>query len=185
MDDYSNSPSFEVIEEIKVSHGMLVSTQPVAMTMFHQVVPSQTLQVQLNPMMANKNNSIENVEAVMMIMENQGSFFRKFKSHMMGKWNLFNPSRNIVASLVVFVFSLLLMYCVYLEEEVEIVCKPNSNNMKDKRMRESYERIKWNESKEVLFIGVKSEKGLSVVLKKIGIFLTISLVLCTMWASHS
>jgi hypothetical protein len=184
MDDYSNSPSFEVIEEIKVSHGMLVSTQPVAMTMFHQVVPSQTLQVQLNPMMENKNNSIENVEAVMMIMENQGSFFRKFKSHMMGKWNLFNPSRKI-ASLVVFVFSLLLMYCVYLEEEVEIICKPNSNNVKEKRMRESYERIKWNESKEVLFIGVKSEKGLSVVLKKICIFLTICLALCTMWASHS
>ncbi|KAK2376832.1 NAC domain-containing protein [Trifolium repens] len=184
MDDYSNSPSFEVIEEIKVSHAMLVSTQQVAMTLFHQVVPSQTLQVQFNPMMANKNNSIENVEAVMMIMENQGSFFRKFKSRMMGKWNLFNPSRKI-ASLVVFVFSLLLMYCVYLEEEVEIVCKPNSNNMKDKRMRESYERIKWNESNEVLFIGVKSEKGLSVVLKKICIFLTICLALCTMWASHS
>jgi hypothetical protein len=104
---------------------------------------------------------------------------------MMGKWNLFNPSRNIVASLVVFVFSLLLMYCVYLEEEVEIICKPNSNNVKEKRMRESYERIKWNESKEVLFIGVKSEKGLSVVLKKICIFLTICLALCTMWASHS
>jgi hypothetical protein len=78
------------------------------------------------------------------------------------------------------------MHCVYLEEEVEIICKPNSNNMKEKRMRESYERIKWkwNESKEVLFIGVKSEKGLSVVLKKIGIFLTISLALCIMWASH-
>ncbi|GAU30319.1 hypothetical protein TSUD_211760 [Trifolium subterraneum] len=184
MDDYSNSPSFEFIEEIKVSHGMLVSTQQVAMTLFHQVVPSQTLQVQLNPMMENKVNSIENVEAVMMIMENQGSFFRKFKAYVMGKWkNLFNPSKKI-ASLVVFVFSLLLMHCVYLEEEVEI-CKSKSNNVKEKRMRESYERIKWNESKEVWFVGVKSEKGLSVVLKKIGIFLTISLALCTMWASHS
>ncbi|XP_045828943.1 NAC domain-containing protein 86-like isoform X1 [Trifolium pratense] len=165
MDGYSNSPSFEVIEEIKVSHGrMLVSTQQVAMTLFHQVVPSQTLQVQLNP------NPIENVEEVMMIMENQGSFFRKFKE---------------IASLVVFVFSLLLMHCVYLEEEVEI-CKTNPNIVKEKIMRESYERIKWNESKEVWFVGFKSEeKGLSVVLKKIGIFLTISLALCTLWASHS
>ncbi|XP_004490776.1 NAC domain-containing protein 86 [Cicer arietinum] len=183
MDDYSSSPSFyEVIEEIKVSHGLLVSTQQVAMTFFHQVVPSQIVQVQLNPKMIEKNNhSIKNVEAMMMIMENQGSLFRKFKAYVMG--NLINPSKKI-ASLVVFLFSLLLMHCVYMEKEVEI-WKQNLENVKEKRMRESYEIIKWNESKEVWFVGVKSEKGLSVVLKKIGIFLTMCLALCFMWASHS
>lgn len=182
MDGYSNSPSFEIIEETKVSHRMLVSTQQVAMTLFHQVVPSQTLQIQLNPMMPNNPNSKENVDAIMMIMENQGSFFRKFKAYVMGKWNLFNPSKKI-ASLVVFVFALLVMHRVYLEEEVEI-CKPNPKNVKEKRMRESQERFKWNESKEVWFVGVKCEKGLSVAFKEIGIFLTIFLALCTTWASH-
>jgi len=182
MDGYSYSPSFEIIEETKVSHRMLVSTQQVAMTLFHQVVPSQTLQIQLNPMMPNNKHSIENVEAIMLIMENQVSFFNKFKAYVMGKWNLFHPSKKI-ASLVVFVFTLLLMHHVYLVEEVEI-CKPNPKNVKEKRMRESHERVKWNESKEVWFVGVKCEKRLSVVLKEIGIFLTIFLALCTTWASH-
>jgi hypothetical protein len=145
MDHNSNSPSFEIIEETKVSHRMLVSTQQVAMTLFHQVVPSQTLQIQLNPMMPNNKHSIENVDAIVMIMENQGSFFRKFKAHVIGKWNLlFNPSKKIV-SFVVFVFALLWMHRVYLEEEVEI-CKPNPKNVKEKRMRESHEKAKWNES---------------------------------------
>jgi len=171
VDHYSNSPSFEIIEETKVSHRMLVSTQQVAMTLFHQVVPSQTLQIQLNPMMPHNKHSIENVDAK-----------RMEDLYVMGKWNLFHPSKKI-ASLVVFVFTLLFMHRVYLEEEMEI-CKPKPKKVKEKRMRESQERVKWNESKEVWFVGVKCEKRLSVVLKEIGIFLTIFLALCTTWASH-
>ncbi|KAJ1377369.1 NAC domain-containing protein 74 [Sesbania bispinosa] len=94
MDDYSSSPSFEVIEENKV--------------------PSQTLQVHLNPvMMVNNDHSIENAEAIMMIVENQGSFISKFKAYVMGK--LIKPSKTI-ASVIVFFFALLLMP---MKDEVE------------------------------------------------------------------
>lgn len=164
IDDYSSSPSFEVVEEIKVNHGMLVSTRQVVETFFHQIVPSQTVQVHLiNSVMAH-NHYVENAEAMLMIMENKGSSLRnKVKAYVMGK--LIKPSKTI-ASAIVFVFALVLMHCVYLKEEVEI----------------------WNESNnEVWFVGVKShdEKGLSAILKKIGIFLTISLALCTMWANQN
>ncbi|KAL5129177.1 NAC domain-containing protein 86 [Glycine soja] len=164
MDDYSSSPSFEVVEEIKVNHGMLVSTRQVVETFFHQIVPSQTVQVHLiNSVMAH-NHYVENAEAMLMIMENQGSLLRnKVKAYVMGK--LIKPSKTI-ASAIVFIFAFVLMHCVYLKEEVEI----------------------WNESNnEVWFVGVKShdEKGLSAILKKIGIFLTISLALCTMWANQN
>ncbi|XP_061347110.1 NAC domain-containing protein 54-like [Gastrolobium bilobum] len=178
INDYSSSPSFEVIEEIKVSHGMLVSTRQVAETFFHQIVPSQTVQVHLNPMMAN-NHYIENAEALMKIVENQGSFFNKFKAYVMRK--LIKPSKAI-ANAIVLVFALLLIHCVHSKEEVEI-WKPDIVDVK--RMRQSSEIIKWNELKKVWFNCVKSEKGFSAVLKKIGIFLTISLALCTMWANHN
>lgn len=164
MDDYSSSPSFEVVEEIKVNHGMLVSTRQVVETFFHQIVPSQTVQVHLiNSVMAH-NHYVENAEAMLMIMENQGSLLRnKVKAYVMGK--LIKPSKTI-ASAIVFIFAFVLMHCVYLKEEVEI----------------------WNESNNEVnwFVGVKShEKELSAVLKKIGIFLTISLAFCTMWASQN
>lgn len=165
IDDYSSSPSFEVVEEIKVNHGMLVSTRQVVETFFHQIVPSQTVQVHLiNSVMAHNNHYVENAEAMLMIMENKGSSLRnKVKAYVMGK--LIKPSKTI-ASAIVFVFALVLMHCVYLKEEVEI----------------------WNESNNEVnwFVGVKShEKELSAVLKKIGIFLTISLAFCTMWASQN
>lgn len=188
IDDYSSSPSFEIIEEIKINNGMFISTSQAAMTFFHQIVPSQTVQVHLNPFMTNNNHYI-NSEAIMMRVENQGSFFRKFKGYVMG--NLVKPSKKI-ASLTVFVFALLLMHCVYLKEEMEI-WKPNFEDVKGKycgsaidmkRMRQSFEIMKWNESKEeVWFVCVNSVIRVSVVLKKIGIFLTISLALSTIWAT--
>ena len=49
--DYSSSPSFEVIEEIQVNHGMFVSTRQVADTYFHQIMPSETVKVHLNPVL--------------------------------------------------------------------------------------------------------------------------------------
>ncbi|KAK7305645.1 hypothetical protein VNO77_43552 [Canavalia gladiata] len=164
--DYSNSTNFEVVEETKVSHGMFVSTRQVADTFFHQIAPSQTIKVQLNPVMAS-NQFIENE-----VMANNGSsFHRKFKTYVMGK--LIKPS-NTIASALVFIFALLLMHCVHLKEQVEDM----------KGTRESAETIILNEQEKIWFVGIKSGKGFSVVLKKIGILLSISLALCTMWANH-
>ncbi|MED6123656.1 hypothetical protein PIB30_050562 [Stylosanthes scabra] len=167
-DDYSSSPSFEVVEEIRVSHGsMFVSTRRVADTFFHQIVPSQTVQVHLNPVITNNNE-----ETLMMIMErndNQGYF------NMMGKL-IMKPSK-IIATAIVFVFALLFMHCAYLKEEVEM--------MKKRKRSQSSEIITWNNNNKVCFVGFKSsEKGFGAILKKIGIFLTISLALCTIWANH-
>ena len=52
MDDLRSSPSFEVVEDIKVNHGMFVSTRQVANTLFHQTVHSQTIKVLQNSMTA-------------------------------------------------------------------------------------------------------------------------------------
>ncbi|ESW13962.1 hypothetical protein PHAVU_008G241200 [Phaseolus vulgaris] len=181
-DDYSGSPSFEVVEEIKVNRGMFVSTGQVAETFFHQMVPSQTVQVQLNTVMAH-DHYVENAEAMLLIMEDQGSL-RKVKAYVMGK--LLKPSMTI-ASAVVFVFALVLMHYAFIKGEVKIwneTCCSNSGSIM-KKTSQSSQIMKWNEPNEVWFVGIKSEKGLSAVLKKIGIFLTISFALCTMWANHN
>ncbi|KAK4274982.1 hypothetical protein QN277_018133 [Acacia crassicarpa] len=171
-DDYSSSPSFEVVEEVKVSHGMFVSTRQVADTFFHQIVPSQTLKVHLNPVIMTHNNyhSVENIETV--------SFFRNLKASVM----------KTITSPIVFIFSLLLMTCIYYSSDSDhqdvkdrIWSTVNCNNSMERVMGE-YEED--DEKQEVWFVGIKSEKGFSVVLKKIGIFLTISFALCTMWANH-
>ncbi|GMI74033.1 NAC domain containing protein 28 [Hibiscus trionum] len=50
MDDLASSPRFEVVEDIKVSHGMFISTSQVANTLFHRTVPSETVKVHQNAM---------------------------------------------------------------------------------------------------------------------------------------
>ncbi|KAE9606074.1 hypothetical protein Lal_00025434 [Lupinus albus] len=173
MEDYSSSPSFEVVEEIKINHGMFISTGQVAETFFHQLVPSQTLQVHLNPVMANNQYSIKNnEETLVMTMENHGSFFKEFKAYVAGK--LIKASKTI-ASIIVFIFALLLMNYVYLKEELKAKCCYSGTSMK--RRKQSSEIIKWNESEKVWFVGIKSKKVIfSAVLKKISIFLTIFLL---------
>ncbi|KAH1160162.1 hypothetical protein AAZX31_11G217100 [Glycine max] len=171
--DYSNSTNFEVVEETKVSHGMFVSTRQVADTFFHQIAPSQTVKVQLNPVLA-ENQSIENA----VVMVNQGhSFFRKFRAYVMGK--LIKPS-NTIASALVFIFALLLVHCVCLKEQVGEDLKPDpkcfdgANTMKKMRQLPAENNIIWNEQENFWSVGIKCGKGFGVVLKKIGIFLTIS-----------
>ncbi|MED6159051.1 hypothetical protein PIB30_038746 [Stylosanthes scabra] len=188
--DYSNSTSFDVLEETKVSHGMFVATRPVADTFFHQIVPSQTIKVQLNPVtiMGNNNSSIE-----MLKHNDQESLFKKLM--------MMKKPANTLTSAIVFIFALLLMLCVYLKEQVQNhyywassdnvdpvkvnkKCCYGANGSSMKRMKQLTHRIIWNQQEKVWCVGIKSGKGFSVVLKKIGIFLSISLALCTMWANH-
>ncbi|CAJ1960753.1 unnamed protein product [Sphenostylis stenocarpa] len=173
--DYSNPTNLEVVEETKTNHGMFVSTHQVADTFFHQIAPSQTLKVQLNPVMA------ENA-----IMVNQGpSFFRKFKAYVTGK--LIKPSSTIATALAS-IFALLLMHCVFLKELVEdwkSDLKRCGGVYTMKTMRQpADETIIRNEQEKVWFVGIKYGKGFIMVLKKISILLTISLALCAMWANH-
>ncbi|KAJ6370769.1 hypothetical protein OIU77_001305 [Salix suchowensis] len=63
VDDLASSPSFEVVEEIKVNHGLFVSTRQATETFFHQLVPSQTVKIYLNPAMVASNFSIEKADS--------------------------------------------------------------------------------------------------------------------------
>ena len=49
LDDYSTNQTYEMYQKTEISHGLLVSTRQVSNTFFHQIVPSQTIKVQLNP----------------------------------------------------------------------------------------------------------------------------------------
>ncbi|KAI9072448.1 hypothetical protein K1719_045592, partial [Acacia pycnantha] len=193
MDEYSSSPScFEVVEEVKVSQGMFVATRPAADTFFHQIVPSQTLKVHLNPVMANNTNiSVENAETAQTDtkrMGKQGSYFTELKDYVMGRL-IMKPSKT-ATSAIMFIFAFLLMHCAsYWGEHAQILKLDQENeDVKDKycsgaiSMKKKYSS--WNEKEGVWFVGIKSGKGFGVVLKKVGIFLTISLALCTMWANH-
>ncbi|XP_022938604.1 NAC domain-containing protein 96-like [Cucurbita moschata] len=44
--NHLRSQSFEVVEEMKVNHGLLMSTRQAAETLFHQTMPSETVKVQ-------------------------------------------------------------------------------------------------------------------------------------------
>lgn len=179
MDDYSNSPSFEVIEEIKVNHGMFVSTRQVAETFFHQIVPSETVKVHLNPAMM-KNLSVDHRKSDVQIRSPENnirssSFFRKFK---------------YVASALLSMFALVLVHLYvggYLEEEdgftatagkvKEKGCCPN--NVKNKKRSE-------RKKQDSLVINTQGggNYSFSAFSRSVRIFLTISLALCTMWANH-
>ncbi|XP_047318140.1 NAC domain-containing protein 86-like [Impatiens glandulifera] len=69
LDDFSNTPSFEVYEKVEVNHGLFVSTRQVAETFFHQIVPSQVVKVYLNPEMI-KNISTESQPMKLRFSEN-------------------------------------------------------------------------------------------------------------------
>ncbi|KAD3640593.1 hypothetical protein E3N88_29816 [Mikania micrantha] len=49
LDDFLTIPTVEMYQKTEVSHGLLVSTRQVSNTLFHQIMPSQTITVQLNP----------------------------------------------------------------------------------------------------------------------------------------
>ncbi|CAB4302244.1 unnamed protein product [Prunus armeniaca] len=197
MDDYSPSPSFEVIEEIQVNHGMFVSTRQVAETFFHQLMPSQTVKVHLNPALG-QNFFVERVDTQTKC-ENIGSFFESFKAFGMDKFvgvsKSTKPWRKVASTLVCAV-TLLLMHIIYFGQHVEdeklmdaftstttaaiVEEKGNSNVSKKKK---GLGLIKWrNKEEKVCLVNIRGGNSCSVLLKKIGVFLTVSLALCTMWA---
>lgn len=184
MDDYSNSPNFEVIEEIKVNHGMFISTRQVAETFFHQIVPSQTVEVHLNPAMIMKTFSIDQKSDHLQI---RSSFFRNFK---------------YVASAIISMVALILVHLYdggYLEEEKRLTdgfTTASSGEVKgdlaccanNVRKKERSGRIKWSDRKKQVSSVINAEgrgNSLSAFSRStVGIFITVSLALCTMWANH-
>nr|XP_043634353.1 NAC domain-containing protein 86-like [Erigeron canadensis] len=113
LENFTN-PSYEIYEKTKVSHGLIVSTQQVSKTFFHQIAPSQTVKVQLNP----------------------GMIYDDFKLYTDSK--PLGTTTKRTTSPIVNLVSLLLICCFYLEESTEVdddmkfeVNDANSPNMGD------------------------------------------------------
>nr|UBT01654.1 NAC transcription factor 50 [Litchi chinensis] len=167
-DGFASSPSFHVVEEIKINHGMFVSTRQVADTFFHQIVPSQTVQVHLNPTMSN-NLSTK----------------KETMSQTFGNNKFMKPWKEIVRA-IVFMVAFLLMHCCYIGEDDRL---ENENLMDEK----SGKLMKWIDQKKenhnednnyLIKLSGGATNNLIAFLKKLGFFLTISLAVCTMWANH-
>ncbi|KAI3813745.1 hypothetical protein L1987_18477 [Smallanthus sonchifolius] len=97
LDDFSTTPTFEMYQKTEVSHGLLVSTRQVSYTFFHQIVPSQTVKVEMNPgrVTTHETQPIKRLG------------FEMFKTSMRS-----NPLAT--TSPVVNLVSLLLICCIYL-----------------------------------------------------------------------
>ncbi|KAE8735855.1 NAC domain-containing protein 74 [Hibiscus syriacus] len=118
-DDTRSSSSYGVVEDIKINHGMFVSTRQVANTFFHQALPSQTVKVHRNPITAtslfqfhmDKSDSTES-------SYNKGrSFFTKLYAFSKGKCTETLSSMKSRASGFLCMAVLFLMHSFYLEVE--------------------------------------------------------------------
>ncbi|XVF71023.1 hypothetical protein PTKIN_Ptkin12aG0001400 [Pterospermum kingtungense] len=188
MDDLASSPSFEVVEDIKVNHGMFVSTRQVANTFFHQTVPSQIVKVHQNPMTATSFQfQMGNAESSddQAIRRNKGkSFFRKFNAFAKGKCleiiNFTMPSCKKTASAFLCMVMLLLMHSFDVEEDIineKLVDGLRPKDPKEKAVAD-FSTTKTRE-KYGLFKG-SGWNDLGLVLKKLVFFLTISLAVGTL-----
>lgn len=171
---------------------MFVSTHQVAETFFHQLMPSQTVKVHLNPVLVH-SYMLEKVDNMQATQKNtRGSFFESFKEFAMEKFvgvtRSTNPWRKIVSAIVCAV-TLLLMHTIYVGEHMEdeklmdaFTSTPTAAIV---MKEESDSNIISKNKKKVCLVNIRGGSSCSVFLKKIGIFLTVSLALCTMWANHS
>lgn len=193
MDDLASSPSFEVVEEIKVNHGMFVSTRQAAETFFHQLVPSQTVEIHLNPAMT--NNFPRDKPSVQRLCDTKSTICAKGK--LMGiNYKSIQPWRKLGRTVVCMIV-ILLMHCFYVGENVEsekLMDGFMGSGILGDKICPSYikpnkkpGRITCDDNKEkALLVSIRGGGGskLGVILKKLGLFLTISLALCTMWVNH-
>lgn len=173
-DGFATLPSFELVEDIKVNHGMFVSTRQVADTFFHQIVPSQTVKVHLNPLIAN-NSSIEKVDTQFIRHEKPGSFFKKFIKFM----KLWKELATAVVCVMAFDLLILLFHEKLMDGLTVSGCAKNegcSNNLKAMKGNSAGDKD--------CFVNVRSGGHHSIeFFKKLGLFVSISLTLCTVWAT--
>ncbi|XP_022759393.1 NAC domain-containing protein 86 [Durio zibethinus] len=191
MEDLTSSPSFEeVVEDIKINHGMFVSTQQVANTFFHQTVPSQTVKVHQNPMTATSFQFQMGKEESDEARYNKGnSFFRKFNSFSKGKCMeiiTFTKPCKKTASAFLCMLVLLLMRSFYLEVDEEAKNEKLVDGFMAKDTGEKAIAVFSTRSKpreKYLLVKASWWNDFGLLLKKLLFFLTISLAVCTLLAS--
>ncbi|XVF20466.1 hypothetical protein REPUB_Repub12eG0002700 [Reevesia pubescens] len=183
MEDLTSSPSFEVVEDIKINHGMFVSTRQVANTFFHQTMPSQTVKVHQNPMTATSFQfQMEKAES-----DDKGNFFfRKFNAFAKGKCteiNFTKPGQK-TANAFLCVVMLLVMQRFYLEDDIineKLVDGLSAKDTKEKAVTIFSRRSKPRE--KYLLVKGSGWNDFGLLLKKFVFFLTISLAVCSLLAS--
>ncbi|KAJ9172917.1 hypothetical protein P3X46_016106 [Hevea brasiliensis] len=187
VDDLAGSPSFEVVKEIKVNHGMFVSTRQAAETFFHQLVPSQTVKIHLNPAeMIADTFSIQKIDMHSALDEPIKSNINTFSraNNFMEIRESLHPWKKF-GTTVVGMIVILLMHCFYVgnENKLRMHGLRENGNVKPRRKAE---RNKWNNDhkEKNLLVSIRGGNQFSVFLKKFGLFLTISLAVCTMWVNH-
>ncbi|KAL4385226.1 hypothetical protein GQ457_15G025600 [Hibiscus cannabinus] len=173
MDDLASSPSFDVVEDIKVSHGMLVSTRQVANTLFHHTVPSQTVKVHQNAMTA---TSFRFDEATPHDEGDRG-LFTKLNALAKGKCMeamAFTKQCRKALSAFLCMLVLLLMHGSSIEEEEE--------DAMNEKMGDGLSASKDINRENCLLIKAMAGNwnDFGLLWKKMGIFFTVSLVLCTL-----
>lgn len=223
---FASSPSFQVVEEIKVNHGMFVSTRQAADTFFHQILPSQTVEVHLlNPATITQNNSY-NVTHHRRRHNRSPSSSTSFRKLMGGLTSKFLRAwKEIVRSAIVCMVALLLMHRFHDIGEEDDVMSGSDGRMKNGFInasdhssslviKEKATAANWcnndcnystrmkagrlvkgisdddderREKEERMVVNVRDgqDNYYILTLKKLGIALTISLALRTMWANTS
>ncbi|KAG5247248.1 NAC domain-containing protein [Salix suchowensis] len=202
VDDLASSPSFEVVEEIKVSHGLFVSTRQATETFFHQLVPSQTVKIYLNPAVVTTNICIDTAENTQKYDTKPSKTTAK-ENFIGSKSSVQNPWRYLASNIVCMIV-ILLMHCFYLGENVENgklmdefmgsgsveeegFC-PSKNMIKPmKKPSGKLMKRDGNEKEKDLVVTIRGGGGskLGLFLKKLGLFLTISFALCSILVNHA
>ncbi|KAL2521939.1 NAC domain containing protein 28 [Forsythia ovata] len=181
IDQFSSSPSFEVYEKIEINHGLLVSTRQAPKTFYHQVIPSTTIRVHLNPEMMHefpieKSNS-RTIPKARSLSNKFVTFSRNiFKA--MKQWSTVSTFISMVA--------LLHTYWIYFVEQKDSKVEKNS-----KRIEEycSIKTVRIMDSLNLERDCKENEEGGGIisaeVMKKCKtLYLTIALALCINWMQH-
>ncbi|XP_010270697.1 PREDICTED: NAC domain-containing protein 45 [Nelumbo nucifera] len=206
MEDFSDTPTFEVYEKVEVNHGMFVSNRQVADTFFHKIEPSKTIEVHINPVMTH-NFYIER-ENIAVRHHSGSSFFRKFKAFVTDKFkgikNSVKPSRiswlmSETMNAVVHMTAFLLTSCIYLGEHSQNVNLQDQFSSSDKAIMEEREggcstpvrklkklaRVEWSDKKNSIWFANFREGIISnVFLVKNFPFLTIVVALYAFGVHH-
>ncbi|GMJ01353.1 NAC domain containing protein 28 [Hibiscus trionum] len=165
IDDLASSPSFDVVEDIKVSHGMLVSTRQVANTLFHHTVPSQTVKVHRNAVTA---TSFRFKEATPHD-EGDRTLFTKFNAFAYGKCTeAMAYTKQCRKALCTFLCMLVLFV-------MHGSCAEEEEDGMNGEMGDGFSAFKDINREKCLLIKAKARSW-----KKMGFFFTVSLVLCTL-----
>lgn len=182
MDDLTSSPSFEVVEDIKINHGMLVSTRQVANTFFYQTVPSQTIKVHKNavstaPSFQFQMEKAESSDHEARSYDKGNRFFRKFNAFAKGKCMEIMRASSAILCMIM----LLLMHSLYLEEDHIIHDKLGDGLITEKEYCTVFSRRGKPREKLRLLDKAKANSwnDFGLLWKKLGFFITISLVVCT------